>query len=86
MVEQYLIFAQGQAKRRIPMTMQDWITKLHAFLTINDRDILNHAGKISHELAKQQAETEYNKFNTLRIQQDDDMLTSLEAFIEQKNQ
>lgn len=44
------------------MTRQDWISKLDAFLTINDRDILKHAGKISHELAKQQAEAEYDKF------------------------
>jgi len=44
LVEQYLIFAQGQAMRRIPMHMTDWINKLDGFLTINDRDILNHAG------------------------------------------
>ncbi len=47
LVEQYLIFAQGQAMRRIPIYMQDWIKKLDGFLTINDRDILNHAGMIS---------------------------------------
>lgn len=84
LVEQYLIFAQGQAKRRIAMTMQDWISKLDAFLTINDRDILNHAGKISHELAKQQAEAEYDKFLAQRIQQSDDVLNSLEQMIEQQ--
>lgn len=84
LVEQYLIFAQGQAKRRIAMTMQDWISKLDAFLTINDRDILNHAGKISHELAKQQAEAEYDKFHAQRIQQSDDALSSLEQVIEQQ--
>lgn len=84
LVEQYLIFAQGQAKRRIAMTMQDWIKKLDAFLSINDRDILNHAGKISHELAKQQAEAEYDKFHTQRIQQSDEALNSLEQVIEQR--
>ena len=67
LVEQYLIFAQGQAMRRIPMYMSDWIKKLDGFLTINDRDILNHAGKISHEMAKQQAEGEYEKFHTKRL-------------------
>ncbi len=41
LVEQYLIFAEGQAMRRIPMHMGDWIKKLDGFLTINDRDILN---------------------------------------------
>ena len=67
LVEQYLIFAQGQAMRRVPMYMSDWIKKLDAFLSINDRDILNHAGKISHEMAKQLAESEYEKFHAKRI-------------------
>ena len=67
LVEQYLIFAQGQAMRRIPMYMKDWIKKLDGFLTINDRDILNHAGEISHEMAKQLAENEYDKFHEKRI-------------------
>ena len=67
LVEQYLIFAEGQAMRRTPMHMGDWIKKLDGFLTINDRDILNHVGKISHEMAKRLAETEYDKFSTTRI-------------------
>jgi len=67
LVEQYLVFAQGQAMRRVPMHMKDWIAKLHAFLTINDRNILTHAGKISHKLAQELAETEYEKFNRQRI-------------------
>ena len=46
LVEQYLIFAQGQAMRRIPMYMKDWIVKLNGFLTLNDREILNNAGSI----------------------------------------
>jgi len=44
LVEQYLIFAQGQAMRRVAMHMADWITKLDGFLTLNERDILTHAG------------------------------------------
>jgi len=44
LVEQYLVFAEGQAMRRVPMTMQDWIKKLDGFLGLNDRDILTHAG------------------------------------------
>jgi len=62
LVEQYLIFAQGQAQRRVPMYMKDWIEKLNGFLTLNDREILNNAGSISHELAKENAEQEYKKF------------------------
>ncbi len=67
LVEQYLVFAEGQAQRRIPMTMKDWIVKLDGFLTLNDREILDHAGKVSHELAIESAEHEYDKFNKARI-------------------
>jgi len=72
LVEQYLIFAQSQADRRVPMTMQDWITKLEGFLTLNDRDILTHAGKISAEVAKTHAETEFTEFR----KQEDRLLES----------
>jgi hypothetical protein len=65
LVEQYLIFAQGQAMRRVPMHMADWIEKLNGFLTLNDRDILTHAGRISHEMAQAKAELEYDKFKAL---------------------
>jgi hypothetical protein len=62
LVEQYLIFAQGQAQRRIPMYMNNWIDKLNGFLTLNDREILTNAGSISHGLAKENAEREYEKY------------------------
>jgi hypothetical protein len=62
LVEQYLIFAQGQAQRRVPMYMANWIEKLNGFLTLNDREILNNAGSISHEIGKENAESEYKKF------------------------
>jgi hypothetical protein len=65
LVEGYLIFAEGQAMRRIPMHMTDWIGKLDGFLKLNDRDILTHAGRISHELAVAKAEAEYEKFCAL---------------------
>lgn len=71
LVEQYLMFAEGQAMRRIPMHMNDWIEKLHGFLNLNDRDILTHAGKVSHELAQAKAEQEYDNFNIQRIAQSD---------------
>ena len=71
LVEQYLVFAEGQAMRRVPMHMRDWITKLHGFLTLNERAILNHAGKVSHEIAKDIAEAEYEKFHRQQIEQAD---------------
>jgi hypothetical protein len=67
LVEQYLVFATGQAMRRIPMRMADWISKLDSFMTINDRDILTHAGKISHELALAHAEQHYDTFHRQRL-------------------
>lgn len=67
LVEQYLVFAEGQAMRRIPMSMNDWINKLDGFLTLNDRDILGHTGKVSHEMAKQLAEQEYEQFHHQRL-------------------
>ena len=67
LVEQYLVFATGQAMRRIPMHMADWIAKLNGFLTINDREILTHAGKISHELAHAHAEQHYDNYQRQRL-------------------
>jgi hypothetical protein len=67
LVEQYLIFAEGQAMRRVTMSMSSWIEKLHGFLTLNDRDLLTHAGKISHELAIAKAEKEYESFEAKRL-------------------
>jgi len=83
LVEQYLVFAEGQAMRRIPMTMQDWIKKLDGFLGLNDREILTHAGKVSRQLAKQIAEQEYDKFNLLRIQYSDQQDGTFEKVIKQ---
>ena len=68
LTEQYLVFAEGQAMRRVPMYMKDWIEKLHGFLQLNDRDILNDAGRISHELAIAKAEKEYDGFNAEKNQ------------------
>lgn len=67
LVEQYLVFATGQAMRRIPMKMADWISKLDSFMTINDRDILTHAGRISHELALVHADAQYQTFHQKRL-------------------
>ncbi len=62
LVEQYLAFAETQAMQQKPMYMKDWIKKLNDILTLNEREILNHAGKISHEQAAKKAETEYEKY------------------------
>ena len=67
LVEQYLVFAEGQAMRRIPMYMADWVTKLDGFLTLNDRDILSDAGKVSHALVLETAETAYAKYRDRQI-------------------
>lgn len=63
----YLEYAELQARRRIPMTMEDWAKRLNAFLQFNERDILDNPGKVSAEVAKSFAESEYEKY---RITQD----------------
>jgi len=65
LVEQYLVFAEGQALRKKTMYMKDWIKKLDGFLDLNERDILNDAGKITHELAVKNAKKEYEKYKRL---------------------
>jgi len=72
LVEQYLIFATEQARLRVPMTMNDWIEKLHGFLTINDRNILKDAGKISHDLMKEIAEKKFDEYKQIEAKQDVD--------------
>ena len=67
LVEQYLVFAEGQAMRGVAMRMQDWIAKLDGFLRLNDRDILSRAGRVSHELALHHAETQYDAFRQQRL-------------------
>jgi hypothetical protein len=64
-VSLYLDFAELQARSRKPMTMRDWIDKLDDFLRLSDRDILTHAGKVSHEVAAAKAEAEYEKYRVL---------------------
>lgn len=61
-VEQYLAFAEAQAMAHIPMYMADWVERLRMVLTMNQRSILEDAGRISHDLAKQKANEEYQKY------------------------
>jgi hypothetical protein len=66
-VTMYLDYAEDQAERGIPMTMDDWAGKLDAFLQFNQRDLLEHPGKVTSEIAKAFAESEFEKY---RIVQD----------------
>ena len=66
-VTMYLDYAESQAKRSIPMTMEDWASKLNAFLQFNEHEILQDSGKVSAEIAKAFAESEFEKY---RIKQD----------------
>ncbi len=79
LVEQYLVFAEGQAMKRIPMHMREWIVKLDGFLSLNDREILQHAGSVSHVAAITKAEQEYEKFNVGRIASDNNSVEQLES-------
>jgi hypothetical protein len=66
-VSAYLDMAEIQAMRKIPMTMADWEERLSGFLKLWDREILQDAGRVTAELAKTHAESEFEKF---RIVQD----------------
>ncbi len=61
-VEQYLAFAESQALAHRPMYMKDWKSRLDAILKLNEYNVLEGPGKVSHELAKQKAESEYVKY------------------------
>ncbi len=62
LVEQYLAFAETMAQQQIPMYMKDWIERLDAILQLNGRELLTHAGKISHQMALEKSGKEYEKF------------------------
>ncbi len=63
----YLDLAESRAKRNIPMTMEDWAKRLDMFLEFDEREILNDSGKITTKIAKDHAESEFEKY---RIVQD----------------
>ena len=65
-VEQFLAYAESQAMQHKPMYMKDWIEKLKLVLTMNEKNILDHSGSISHELAMQKASEEYTKFKVVQ--------------------
>lgn len=61
-----LEFAERRAKRHIPMTMEDWATRIDAYLSSDERPLLPDSGKVSHEFAKQFAETEFEKYRVIQ--------------------
>lgn len=67
-VSSYLDLAEMQAMRHIPMTMEDWESRLNGFLSLMDRDVLKDAGRISAELAKARAESEWEKYRVIQDQ------------------
>lgn len=77
-VTMYLDYAEDQAVRRIPMTMQDWAKKLDAFLQFNEREVLENPGKVSAELAKEFAESEFEKY---RIIQDERYISDFDEVV-----
>jgi len=79
-VSMYLDYAENQAARQIPMRMQDWAAKLDAFLQFNEYEILRDAGKVTHEVAKRLAESEYEKF---RRAEDQNYVSDFEKAVKQ---
>lgn len=65
-VTMYLDYASRQARRHIPMTMNDWRTKLDAFLMFNDADLLQNKGTVTAAIAKQFAESEFEKYRIIQ--------------------
>lgn len=68
-VSMYLDYAENQAKKQRPMSMAEWVEKLDAFLRFNEYEILDNPGKISHEVAKELAGKEYEKYRVIQDQE-----------------
>lgn len=82
LVEQYLAFAETMAQQHTPMYMQDWIKKMDDILQLNGREILTHAGKISHQAALEKSEKEYEKYKQKqKLIQREESLKEIEADI-----
>jgi len=83
LVEQYLAFAETMALQETPMYMKDWIQRLDVILQLNGRELLTHAGKISHEMALQKSSEEFEKFQSNQKQiEKEQSLKELEADID----
>jgi len=80
-VTAYLELAEVQALNRQPMYMRDWIAKLDDFLRLSGRDILKHAGKISHEQAARKAELEFETFHRAQLAEPSQVEKDFEAAV-----
>ena len=83
LVNAYLEIAEDMAKRHIPMTMQDWETRLNRFIDATDREVLQDAGKVTAEIAKAHAESEFEKY---RIMQDRLFESDFDRLLKQSEQ
>jgi hypothetical protein len=84
LVEQYLAFAETMAQQHTPMYMKDWILRLDAILQLNGRDLLTHAGKISHQIALEKSSNELKIYKDKQKQiQQEENLKELESDIKQ---
>ena len=81
-VSAFLDLAEARAKRNIPMTMEDWASRIDKYLLSDDRDILKDAGKISHEIAEEKALAEFEKY---RVIQDKIYQSDFDKLIESSN-
>lgn len=68
LVSAYLDIAEDMAMRQIPMTMEDWESRLNRFIAATDREVLQNAGKVAAEIAKAHAETEFEKYRIIQDQ------------------
>ena len=85
-VNAYLDMAEDMAHRKIPMTMGDWEKRLNLFLQVADRKILKHSGKVTAEIAKHHAETEFEKYRIVQdrmFKSDFDRFVALEQSVQQ---
>jgi len=82
----YLDFAELQALNRRSMHMQDWIAKLDDFLRLSERDILTHAGRVSHEDALAKAQAEYEKFHAIEANRPSPVDKHFQEAVEQAKQ
>jgi hypothetical protein len=86
-VSAYLDLAESRAKRRVPMTMEDWAKRLDIFLSADEREVLEDAGRISAEIAREHAESEFEKYRVIQdrlFQSDFDTFAALEKREEDK--
>ena len=88
-VTMYLDYAEYQASRHIPMTMQDWSQRLNRFLEFNEHEILHDTGRVTHEIAKAFAESEFEKYRIVQdklFESDFDRFLALEEEAEKRKE